>query len=163
MSQLRMHSKMLLRQLLWKLPFTSPRMNHCKCMNLWIMICHSVMVKWTHIQFSVWRLAVLTWVFVAWAHSCNLYFATFNYMQYIGFEVLTAVVMKSYIFWDVMSYSLFKVDWCSRGTCHHLQASGFLLRLFFDHEDGGDIFLWNVSCLSVDYMAFITIYTWTHV
>jgi hypothetical protein len=31
----------------------------------------------------------------------------------------------------------------------------FLLGLSFDPEDGGDMFLQNVSCLSVDYMAFI--------
>jgi hypothetical protein len=27
-------------------------------------------------------------------------------------------------------------------TCFH---PGFLPGLFFDHEDGGDIFLWNIS------------------
>jgi hypothetical protein len=29
---------------------------------------------------------------------------------YVGFEVMTAVVMKSYIFWDITSCSLLKVN-----------------------------------------------------
>jgi hypothetical protein len=29
--------------------------------------------------------------------------------------------------------------------------AGFLIALFFDPEDGGDIFIRNVFCLSVDY------------
>jgi hypothetical protein len=43
-----------------------------------------------------------------------------------GFEVLIAVVVKSSIFWDITPCSL---------------HAGFLLGLFFDHEDGGDMFL----------------------
>jgi hypothetical protein len=31
--------------------------------------------------------------------------------------------------------------------------AGFLLGLFFDPEDGGDIFLWNVGWLSMDCTA----------
>jgi hypothetical protein len=35
----------------------------------------------------------------------------FNFLKiYIGFEVLTAVVMKSFIFWGVMSCSQLKVS-----------------------------------------------------
>jgi hypothetical protein len=41
-------------------------------------------------------------------------------------EVLTAVVMKSTLFWDI--------------TLCYFQT-GFLLGLFFDPEDGGDMFL----------------------
>jgi hypothetical protein len=35
----------------------------------------------------------------------------------------------------------------------HLLTCWFLLNYFFDHEDGGDIFLRNVGCNSTDYTA----------
>jgi hypothetical protein len=44
--------------------------------------------------------------------------------RYFVDEILTVVVMKS------------------RATCFH---AGFLLSLFFDPEDGGDMFLRNVG------------------
>jgi hypothetical protein len=34
-----------------------------------------------------------------------------------GFEVLTAVVMKSSVFWDITPYNPLKVNRCFRGTC----------------------------------------------
>jgi hypothetical protein len=91
---------------------------------------------------------------------------------FVRFEVLTAVVMKSTIFWDITPCSPLKVNRrfggmyrlhlqgrrISRGrnqhallvTCFH---ADFLLSLFFDPEDGGDMFPWNVGWLSTDYMA----------
>jgi hypothetical protein len=48
----------------------------------------------------------------------------------VGFEVLTAMVMKSSNLWALLA------------TCFHV---GFLLGLFFDPEDGGDKFLQNIS------------------
>jgi hypothetical protein len=45
---------------------------------------------------------------------------------YVGFEVLTAVFIKSPIFLDMLH-------------------AGFLLGLFLDREDGGDMFLRNVG------------------
>jgi hypothetical protein len=82
----------------------------------------------------------------------------------IGAEVLTVAVMSSTIFWDIMPYSPLKVNRRFRGasqnrnisqarnqretrwkaeppllaTCFH---AGFLLGLFFNPEDGGDMFL----------------------
>jgi hypothetical protein len=90
-----------------------------------------------------------------------------NQIPYVGFEVLTAVVMKSTIFCDIMPCSSLKANWHFRGTyrlhpqdrrisrannkhkkrwqaaaCFH---AGFLLGLFLDPEDWGDMFRWNVS------------------
>jgi hypothetical protein len=69
----------------------------------------------------------------------------------VGFEVLTVVVMKSTIFWGITLCSPLNVNrrfggtyrLCLQGqisacTCFH---TGFLLGLFFDAEDGGDMFL----------------------
>jgi hypothetical protein len=65
-----------------------------------------------------------------------------------GFEVLTAVVIKSYIFWDITPCSLLKINrrfgrtYALLATCFH---AGFLLGLFFGREDGGDMFLRNIG------------------
>jgi hypothetical protein len=48
----------------------------------------------------------------------------------------TNLHIKSTVFWDI--------------TCFH---AGFLLGLFFDTEDGGDMFLRNVGWLPADYMV----------
>jgi hypothetical protein len=77
------------------------------------------------------------------------------YMKFAGFEVLTAVVMNSTIFWDITPCSPLRVNRRFGGTYGlHLQSrallatffhAGFLLGLFFDPEDGGDMFLRNVG------------------
>jgi hypothetical protein len=48
-----------------------------------------------------------------------------NLKQYHGgCEVLTAVVMRSSIFWDITLCSKLKINWCFGGTCRlHLQGS----------------------------------------
>jgi hypothetical protein len=69
----------------------------------------------------------------------------FNYRNNVGFEVFTAVVMKSIIFWDVTPCSLLML-----ATCLH---AGSCSNYFFDDEDGGDMFLRNVGCISKDYTA----------
>jgi hypothetical protein len=74
---------------------------------------------------------------------------------YAVFEVITAVVMKCPVFWDITPSSPLVVNWRFGGTCRlHLQVrsrgiwhSGFLLSLLFDPEDGGSIFLRNVGWL----------------
>jgi hypothetical protein len=54
----------------------------------------------------------------------------------VGFEVLTAMVMKSSILWIVTLCSLLKFN---EGFAYLLHA-GFLLGLLFDLEDGGGIY-----------------------
>jgi hypothetical protein len=69
----------------------------------------------------------------------------------VKFEVLTAVVMKSAIFWDIMPCNPLKVNRRFGGTYRfHLRAllatcfrAGFLLGLFFYPEDEGHMFLRN--------------------
>jgi hypothetical protein len=87
----------------------------------------------------------------------------------IRFDVLTAIVMKSFIFWDTTPCSPFIVDRRSeeyvvpssgsknkppppKKNIYKLMAllatclrPGFLLGLFFVPEDGGDMFLPNVG------------------
>jgi hypothetical protein len=68
------------------------------------------------------------------------------------FEVLTAVIMKSTIFWDIMPYSPLSVNRRFGGTYRlHLQGKPPAFALvscsayFFDPEAGGDMFLRNVG------------------
>jgi hypothetical protein len=89
------------------------------------------------------------------------------YNDYVGFEVLTAVVMKSTMFCDITPCIPLRVN-RRFGAKYHLNLQGqrisqagnksalqsllatcfypgFLLGLRFDPEDGGDIFLRNVA------------------
>jgi hypothetical protein len=53
------------------------------------------------------------------------------------FEIFTAVVMKSSVFWDITQCIPLK-------ACLPPPSRGILgLDLFFDPEDGGDVFLRN--------------------
>jgi hypothetical protein len=56
---------------------------------------------------------------------------------HVGFEVFTAVVVKSAIFWDVTPFSPLSVNRRFGGK----SCSAY----FFDPEDGGDMFLRNVG------------------
>jgi hypothetical protein len=53
----------------------------------------------------------------------------------VGIEVLSAVVMKSYIFWDITPCSPLKVNQLCWPPACTLVSFG----LFFDPEDGGDV------------------------
>jgi hypothetical protein len=76
----------------------------------------------------------------------------------VGFEVITAVVMKSSIFWDITPCNSLEIKRRFGGTCHihpyagnkHNSAcyplhTGFFPGLFFDLEDEDDIFHRNIS------------------
>jgi hypothetical protein len=86
-----------------------------------------------------------------------------KYKILIGFEILTAVVIKSVIFWDKTPCSPLKVNrrfgekyrlyFKAEDSTFHLFFVDFLLGLFFGPEDGGDIFLLNVGLLSTDHMT----------
>jgi hypothetical protein len=85
--------------------------------------------------------------------------------QHVGFMVLTDVVMKSFVFWDITPRSPLKVYRGFGGICRlhlqgrrirqarnrralafHLLHARILLGLFFfDPEDRGDMFLRNVG------------------
>jgi hypothetical protein len=78
----------------------------------------------------------------------------------------TTLWYNSYVFWDVMTCSPLKINWCISGTCHcHLQGqrkasspcylvhTGFVLGLFFNPEAGGDMFVCNSGWLPTDYMT----------
>jgi hypothetical protein len=66
--------------------------------------------------------------------------------------------MKRTIIWEVTPCSPVEVQQFGETYCFHtghssafyLLHSGFLLRLFFDPEDGGDVFLQNVGQLLTD-------------
>jgi hypothetical protein len=51
------------------------------------------------------------------------------------------MITKGSIFWDITG-----------STCYMLH-DGFLVGLFLDPEDGGDILLWKVGSFSTDYIV----------
>jgi hypothetical protein len=81
----------------------------------------------------------------------------FTFLPPVGFEVFTAVVMKSIIFWDVKPCSPLSVARRFGGTRRlHLPTcllAGFYWTYFFYPEDGGDMFLRNACWNSIDYTA----------
>jgi hypothetical protein len=61
-----------------------------------------------------------------------------------------------YIIWDVTPCTPLKINRHFGETCHSawcLLYAGFLFGLFFDPEDGGNIFLAEVDRFSTDYTA----------
>jgi dolichol kinase len=105
--------------------------------------------------------------------SCTFKFRSCPY--FVGFEVLTAVVMKSAIFWDITPCSPLKVNRRFGGTCLlHLQGRrisrarneresralfatcfhiGFLLAYYLDPNVVVYMYFLTVGWLSTDYTA----------
>jgi hypothetical protein len=80
---------------------------------------------------------------------------------YLGFGVLTPGIVKTSIFWAKPQCSPFKVKGRPRGLQNiSMQpvATRFMLPgLFFDHKDGGCMFLQNVVCHSADKCRYLFI------
>jgi hypothetical protein len=68
------------------------------------------------------------------------------------FQVFTVAIVKNSVFLDITPFSLVKVNRFVALLTTQFHA-GFLLGLFFYPEDEGEIFLRNVSLLSMDYTA----------
>jgi hypothetical protein len=71
----------------------------------------------------------------------------------IWFEASTAAVMKSFVFWDIKPCSPIKLNRRFGETTNLAACSMFLLGLFFDAEDGTDVYLRNVVWLSTGQTA----------
>jgi hypothetical protein len=66
-----------------------------------------------------------------------------NFTNCVSYEVLTAVVMKSFILWDIAP--------CSPSKVNRLFGGKYLCNFqFFDPENGAYFFIWNVCLLSTD-------------
>jgi hypothetical protein len=88
------------------------------------------------------------------ASSCKLQQSV---QSFVGPEFLTAAVMNAASLWDLAQCG----PYFNRhfGETYQQPATRwFLVRLFFDHEDGGDIFFRNV-CSRTDYTALCPITT----
>jgi hypothetical protein len=76
----------------------------------------------------------------------------YEHIYYIGCEVLAPVVMKSTVFWDITPCCPLKFNGRFGGTllatCSH---ASFLLSLFFDSKDGGDISKMNWATAAGEY------------
>jgi hypothetical protein len=81
--------------------------------------------------------------------------------SFVRFQFLIVMVMKSSIFWDITpltGHLHFQGRRISQGR-NQREASSKLLYyfgLFFDPEDGGNLFLWKVHWLSTYYKALYT-------
>jgi hypothetical protein len=63
--------------------------------------------------------------------------------------------MKNFIFWDITPCITLKANrshlQLQQASCYLLHP-GFLLSFLFEPDDGGEMFLRNVSCFLTDYM-----------
>jgi hypothetical protein len=66
----------------------------------------------------------------------------------VGYEVLTVVVMKSPVFWDIMPCSLLIANWCFGGTCHPLLQGQRICQARNQHEAGSKQSNWLAESLS---------------
>jgi hypothetical protein len=78
-----------------------------------------------------------------------------------------SVLKQSYISWDMTPCSALKVNRKFGGTSRlrldcYLFHAGFLLGLFFDTEEGCDMFLRIIHQLSTDYMVLYSIKSTLH-
>jgi hypothetical protein len=117
--------------------------------SIWLRIGTSEGLLWTRWwTFGFHKMPGSSWVAAQLAASQEGLSSVSKYMIPLGFEVLTAVVMKSSAY--IMPHGPFKVNRCFWGTCLHLQGwrissvccllqADFLLGVFFGTEGGGDV------------------------
>jgi hypothetical protein len=90
-----------------------------------------------------------------------LFFSVSEQKYIVRLGALTAVVMKSYVFWNIMPYSPLKLNRRFGGICHlHFQGRR-IKEIRIQHEasnklpcsieDGGQMFLRNVCWRPTDY------------
>jgi hypothetical protein len=107
----------------------------------------TILKQWTYMNLVRNRMRkILSIRLMLLALDCsNLFKSEYN-VSYVRYEVLRAVVMKSSVFWDKPKKLLWKqmTNRALLAACFH---ADFVLGLFFDPEDGDDMFLRNVCCL----------------
>jgi hypothetical protein len=58
---------------------------------------------------------------------------------YLRSQVLTAEIMKGFVFWDILMCNLLNVNWCLGRTLAYFLHEGFWNDCFLNSEDGGSI------------------------
>jgi hypothetical protein len=74
------------------------------------------------------------------SNDSDEYFSEAPIRSPISVTAATDRVMENAIFWDITLSILLK-----QTSAFYLLHAGFLLGLFFDPEDEGNMFLWNIS------------------
>jgi hypothetical protein len=98
--------------------------------------------------------------FCSISYGTHASYTLYTWSFLLGFNFLTAVVMKSSIFWDITRCNLLKINTRFGGNIFafifracYLPLSAFLLGLFFNSEDGGEMFIRNVHWFWKDYTS----------
>jgi hypothetical protein len=83
-------------------------------------------------------------------------------LTYVGFEVLTAVFMKSFVFWDLMTYNPLKVNQHFGRTCLFHRQGPRITQARNEHEAGSKQSLIQGTCFffetSVDFQRITRLY-----
>jgi hypothetical protein len=98
-------------------------------------------------------------------HRSQYTYTLRNHGIYLGFEVLTMVVMKSTVFWDITPCGPLKFNRRFRGTCR-LHFQGRISQARYQHESrwngGSDMFLQNVVWVSAKGVIYQKIMLFSH-
>jgi hypothetical protein len=124
--------------------------NCVDCINRYLTIFRLISVNWSRLECRS-----IETPFPQIVVGCTRWNTVNQMTWHVGFEVLTAVVMTSIIFWDMTPCSQLSFNRRFGGTysLHLLACCFFFCTYFFDPEDGGDMLLRNVGWNSTDYTA----------